>query len=1243
MTAKQRKQRRLLRSLFWLAGGGIFLAGFLPLWFPWVLTPVAKRYGLQFAEYDRIGWTRFALTEVRGNWNGTKLEARRIESGLPTVWLGHRLRPHTSNLSLLSLSNGQLVIVEPAASKSNGTPGSAGGTLNQIADLGRTLRTWLPVAELTNCAVVVASHRVIISQAHWRAGQLQAVVQPPGLQEDVELVARFGGDSVLELSANSEKYEASLRTKFARTVEGWNSTGELDWLTNHASLSAQFTTNSWWPALAQVDFQHWQIPATRLNVDGYEHLTASATANFVSNRFDLQASGVAQPTDAAAQRGFPVVTFALGAEGDARGLNLQTLNIQSPFLNAELTNTMGITWAGKLQGQPAQLRITADLAKLPGTTLTGKVGGMVRVESREGQSFVQFQFATGPVNNGGLDAKSVLLRGEFAAPLLKLDEARVDFADGSVVNVNGAFDIATEQIKAARWQITGALLSKWLPGFSYAGLAASGAVDGPLTNLTHRGEVAIAAARTAGLKPFDFKAAWSGQQQHLSAANIAVTAGESVLSLGATADLDVTERAVAATVNQLSLRRGTEELYALQQPCGIKYRFGNANTSEPEWTLGVTSFNWQNQRHSMAADADLAWPARGNATLRLTNIAFADFADFIAGDIANFALAELAVAARWSNGPVQSKISLTGSMTNSPDHAITLHVSAKTEAALTIEQLTLANDYTPTLSVTGNLPVQILPARGAGIIVWDQARSIAVAGDWRSDQAEPLAIPLGRAGKLEIARPEFHVRIAGTRDQPAAELSLGAKTLAWFSGTTNSPLPKMEDLELELTVRPELIQLKTLAAKVDGQPLTATGEWPFTETDWRQLWSERKLPDWNQARGRLELDEAQLAAFAAYLPEMLSPEGRLSAALELKPGKHLAGVLSLTNAATRPMDMITPLRDIAASVRFNGTRGELEYFRGQIGGQPVQADGFASVANLDGAGLSYQINLRGTNVPLSRSAELLLRGDFDLMFRGGSNLPPQISGLVTLRDGLLVQNFSALVWSGPVRPEWRPPYFSVTNEPFADWKLDLALRGDRFLRVRTPVFSGILSADFQLRGSLKSPVLTGDARVNSGRLIFPFGSLTLNQGFASFNGNDLRGPELQINASGRNYRYEVRLEVKGPADGANILLSSTPPLAAEQILLMLTAGEVPQSDYAFSNSARAGRLGTFLGTDLLNRYLGTDPAKERLIFRSGESISGEGRLTYSVEYLLTDRWSIIGAYDEFNAFNVDLKWKAFTR
>jgi translocation and assembly module TamB len=1243
MGNRQQKKRRLVRGLLWLPVLGIFLVVLLPVWFPWVLTPVVKRFGLGFTDYDRMGWTRFALTGVHWEWNGTRLEIKRAESVLPTTWLWRKLNDSTNGSPLLSVSDAHLIMSGSTTNTKN--PGSAEEALGQISRIGLALERFLPAATLTNGTVQLASNRVSFPHAQWRAGRLRAVAQAPSLRGEIELIGRISGDSALRITAGWKAYEASLRGEFSRTAEGWRWNGELGWLTNRAGLTAQFATNGWWPTQAQLNCQSWQIPAELLKLEGYEHLIATVTANLISNRFDLQATGFAHPSDAFAQRGFPEVKFSLGADGDPTGVNLRTLDLQSPWLNAGLTNTVRLTWTGAIQAEPAQLRVSADLGKLPGATLTGQVQGVVRIEPQGARPpVVQFRFSGAEVSAGKLDTKTISFRGDFAAPILKLDELRADFADGSAVVAGGAFDIERQRITEGRWQLFGGFLQTLLPGVGYAELVASGAVDGPLTHLTHRGEAAFTDCRVARLKPFDLRLKWSGQHKQLTAIDVEMTAGKSMLSVGAAADLDVTERGVTARLDHLSLRRENENVYTLRQPCAITLAAGATNVPAHRWRLYVDAFKWQSERHTLSANADLSWPSHGNATLSMTNIAFAEFSDFFEADIANILVAELAVATRWSNGPVHSVISAAGSVTNGAGRVFELRANLKTGEVFTIDQLTLASNYAPALSVTGSVPVKIiLPQRAEDLLAWDKSQQIVLAVDWKEGRPESLLVPLGTWGRLEISQPDLRLRISGTPDKPSAELTAGVTKLSWQSKTTPSPLPKLENVQVAVEVYPDAIRLEKFTAKLDGQPVAATGEWPLSAEDWRDLWSDKKLPNWNKAQGRLELNEAQLAAFSIYLPKMLSPEGQLRAALELKTGKRLAGLLSLTNAATRSIGTITPMRDIAASVRFNRSGAELEDFRGQIGGQPVRAEGFVSVAKLDGTGLDYQVHLHGSNVPLARSLELLLRGDFDLSFRGASNLPPLVSGAVTLHNGLFVQDASALVWSGPRRPEWHPPYFSVTNEPFADWKLNLAVHGDDFLRARTPVFSGVLSADFQLRGSLRAPVLTGEARVNSGRLLFPFGSLALDQGTASFSGNDPRGPTLQINASGRNYRYDLRLEVKGPADGANVTFSSTPPLASDAILLMLTAGEIPQSDFAFSNSARAGRLGTFLGTDLLNRYLGTDPARERLTFRSGESISEEGRLTYSVEYRLTDRWSIIGEYDEFNDFNANLKWKIFAR
>jgi translocation and assembly module TamB len=1247
MATQQKKKRRWLRVLLGLVVAGILVLVLLPVWFPWVLAPVAGRFGLGFAEYDRLGWTRFALTEVRGEWNGTQLEAQRVESVLPTTWLWRRWSSATNDLPLVSVTDVQLRIGGPTTNpfpERAISPGSAGGTLDQITQIARTLQQWLPRAELTNLTIQIESDFFSVPQANWQAGRLRATARVPETRGELELVAQLEGTRGLKFTMDWAASETSLRGDFSRTAAGWNWLGELAWRTNRAELTAQFTTNSWWPAQAHANFRQWQIPAEFLQVEGYEKLVASLTANIVSNRFDVQATGFAEPSDVAAESGWPAVNFSFGADGSPAGVKLNSLNIQSPWLNADLTNSVGMTRTGKLLAAPAELRVALDLEKLPGAGLTGKAEGVVRIEPQAGRApELQFQLTAEQVRAGSWAAKRILAQGGYRTPQLKLDELRVELADGSVLLADGDYDGVTRTIGAGRWKLSGAILKRFLPDLSYAEMMAAGELRGPLTNLAHTGEASITAFQATGLKPLEVRAKWRGEMFRFDSVALELTAGKSVLSLGARADFNAAERKLAATVNQLFLRREAAELYALAAPSAITFQVGATNASEKLWSLAVSHFVWQSERRAISAVVDFTWPVRGETTLALTNVAGADFSDFIAADLASILVGEFNGTAQWSNGPVRAAISLAGSVTNNAGQIFSLRGKAQTEEQLALELTALASGFTPTLSVTGMIPVQVRLDRGAEGLVWNESQSIALVGNWKDAQTETFSIPLGRPGQLEVLRPAGQLRISGTLEAPSAELTASVAQLVWRSQTNHTLRPKLEDLQLAVTLRPDAIQVKTFTAKLDGQPMFATGEWLLTKRDWQELWATQKLPDWNRARGHLELAEAQVAAVAAYLPEVLAPEGRLSATLDLEPGKQLQGRLTLTNAATRPLGPITPLRDIDGVVQFDGQRAELQNFRAQIGGQPIRADGFMTVPERDGSGLDYHVNLSGTNVPLARSPELLLRGDFAVTLRGGSKQATRLAGTVTLRDGLFVQNASALVWNSPRRPEWRPPYFSVTNQPFANWSVDLAVRGNRFLRVRTPVFSSIASADFQLRGSLRTPVLTGDARVNSGRLIFPFGALAIDQGLVSFSGNDPRGPELQINASGRNYRYDLRLEVEGPADGANVIFSSTPPLGSEQILLMLTAGEIPQSDYAYTDTARAGRLVTFLGQDLLSRYLGSDPAKERLIIQTGESISEAGQLTYSIEYRLSDRWSIIGEYDEFNAFNTDLKWKVFNR
>ncbi len=108
--------------------------------------------------------------------------------------------------------------------------------------------------------------------------------------------------------------------------------------------------------------------------------------------------------------------FSLGADGDPTEGHFTRLKHPIAVLNADLTNAVGITWNGELLAEPAQLGVSVDLAKLPGAALTGKAGGVLRIEPQSGRPPVaHFRFSAEQVRARQWDAKTVLVRGEFAA------------------------------------------------------------------------------------------------------------------------------------------------------------------------------------------------------------------------------------------------------------------------------------------------------------------------------------------------------------------------------------------------------------------------------------------------------------------------------------------------------------------------------------------------------------------------------------------------------------------------------------------------------------------------------------------------------------------------------------------------------------------------------------------------------------------------------------------------------------
>lgn len=1219
---------------------GVLLAALLPLWLPWMLGPALRHYGLSFDKYERIGFRRFTLHGVTGQWGHTKFQAVEVECLQPAFWLWHRTFTATNapvglivRESRLDLSAGT-----NAPTAEAGEFDSFGATLDQIARIGSVLHRELPNSRLTNLTITFGRTHLTVPAATWADGVLQATAGIGELPESFHVVARVTSRSALAVTVESPERDLKLKGNFTRESGEWHWAGNAVWRTNEVSLTARFTTNSWWPVAGRVASEQLSVPATWVRLKGYQDPTAKLAVAVVSNRFELQATGFALPLSA----DLPRVEATLRAHGDPDSATLDLLHLQTPWLQADLTSPISIRRNGELLASAAQLDVALNLTNLPGANLHGFARGAVKVTLNAAQEPVaQFDLTAAYFGTGDWQAERVAVRGEFAQPLLKLETATATLADGSQFDIAGTLDVVAREIREARWRARGPFALPWLTNVTYASLEAAGTAQGPLTNLSHAGTLTLNEFRAAAFKARRAKIEWHGEQLRFDSATADFEAGESTLIFKGRLDLNALARnQVTATVENFSLSRKGETLYALQQPGDIVFRRA-ANTGKTStWNLTITPLEWRGGERVLSVATEVNWPAQGQVAVTAKHLQWREAADFLIADWGTFTVAELAVNAGWTNGPLHATASATVTVSDPQGQDVTGRGRFSLGEKLQVEQLTLSSAVVPVLTLDGDVPLRIFPGRTNGWLVPDPQQPLTLRASSPAEEKE-LAVTLGALGKLKISQPRLQIQTSGTLNKPAATIALQAASIDWQTPATATPRPRLDQIRLDAEIVPERLTVRTFTARIDGQLVEANSEWPLAGDFWEKLWRSGEPPDWTRAQGRLRMEGADVAALSRYLPSVLAPEGHLQLDITLAPGGQFGGQVLLTNAATRPLGGLTPLRDIAGVVRLEGQRAILENLQGQMGGQPVRASGSVTIP-LAGE-LDYQVNLRGTNVPLARSLELLLRADLNVQLRGGHTTPTSVTGDVILHDGLYVQHAAAFVWSRPKRPEMQPPYFSITNEPFADWKLDLNVRGDRFLRLRTPFFNGNLSAATKLTGTLGAPHAAGEARVVSGRVIFPFGTLVVDQGYAILADNDSRGPNLRINASGRTMNYEIRMEITGPMDGANLVFSSTPPLNSEEILLMLTAGELPRKEYAFSTQAKAGRLATFLGKDLVTRFTGNEAAEERLIVNTGENISEDGKLTYSVEYKFTERWSIIGEYDRFNAFNADLKWKIFSR
>jgi translocation and assembly module TamB len=1202
-------------SISLAALGAAFLAvlALLPWWLGPALVHLGPRYGLTVRRYERIGYRQFRVDGVTFRRGPVEVTIADVTATTPLLWLmqhaGGRPDPvRAGRWTTRVLPTGA---VAPAATPGGWVPLRA--KLRTIAD---RLATWVPVADVGPGDVEWPKGKLTFAGARWANREL--TTSDLGYRAlHVAARARFPAADEIQVDAE-DRTQALHATLVSRAGEIG---GTVSWAEQPVQVEARFAATGWRPTAAHVHGENWNVAAERAKLGAhYATLSGRLAVDWQQGALtaDVDLKAQPRPHDPA-----PPLAVVVHAAGRDDGIVVNVLDVRLPGIAAHLTDAVNLDRSLRLQSQPARFVVEAQLGEQPWFPAGGRLRGEGRIApATDGLAAIDFDVTGDQLTVARLQIAHVAASGRLLWPRLELRSVAVRWPDQRTIDLAGTWDFLRRELIGGRVRggFARASVAPWLPpAFEFDAVEFSATAEGPGTQLRHRGEVRLSAWRRAPLPPMDVTARWTGAGAAANELTAEAALPRAHVSLRGSAD------ATSLRVDALTLGPKDGEVLRSAQPFAVRWR--------PELELDPVKLAGA----SMQIGVGGRWGPAGQANLTARNVTADWLREFVALPKPAWTLQHLQVQATWDRSPLRFTGSAAMAIALGGGRAAEAQVQLRgTDEGIEIQSLQASEAAGVIVTASGRLPLLIRPAQEPLVVLRSDgpfaldAATTTNPGFW-----EKLTELTG----VEIADPVVQVHLQGTFARPEGEATLRAARIAASPGRFKWEWPRIEHVNLRLAGDRDGIRLDALKLEIDGQPLRVEGRVPVEASRWFALLRDpRQLAEHGELR--VEVPEADLSAIARYVPAYLAPSGRLQLDLTLRSDQTVQGFIRIRDAASRPLGPLGVLQDVQADVRFEGRSVRLAEVTARMGGQRVSLQGRADLPAYETP--RFDFTLRGDNLPFVRRTGLLVRGDLDLTLKTQADGRNEIGGQVRLRDSLFVADLRALLPSGSKGAASRPPYFAIEMAPLNTWRLAVQVQGERFMRLRTPVFNGTASARIRLDGVLANPRATGQVVIDEGTIRLPFASFEVRQGEVRL-APEQAEPQLMVNGTTRRYGYDLRLELTGAASAPNLTFTSSPPLEAEQVLLMVMAGQAPHNEIATTDRQRAARFGAFFGQSLLGTLGGDAGGADRLTISSGENISAQGRETYNIEYRLNDRWALTGEYDEFDEYYGGVKWRIYQK
>lgn len=1259
----------------------------------WVGSAAANASGrLDIGAIKARGYGAIELEDVRYRGDTFRLAAGSVRLPLPLGWLVEKAGggsdvPAVSVDSWQFETTGRQKPPEPEAEAGvQGAPEAIALARQQL----KRLRRWLPSGAIDGGRLLLSGREIGVPLIRWDEARLEVILDEP--VRDIQLalesakLERIGFR--VERGGRGEPDwtpvagELALRLEDRRLLaEG---TGQV--VGNPFVLDAAFPAVGWVPDSANLRAESFETGAIAFRQFALSRLAGDIAMSWADGGWesDSRLEGALQWADMEEPQ---PVEVALVASGDLESARFERVRVQSPFLETRLTQAVevGLVPVEVRQGGTWEFDFTGG--RLPAGFPIGALSGSLRIATASGDErpvSIQVQArAEGWRELYSIPDTDIRLKALVGMESLRVESLEFVGEGAGTFSLSGEYAFSSRRISGLNLggEIQPGGLSDVLPdGIEVGGIRFEGSASGTYPDLDYEARATAEGLSVAVLRPLDTGLRVSGTRIHSPGFALTARTGERRqvgFPEGDAAVEDTGERSGEAEngggapsgsgltgliqiagglgweAGQVRLR--LDELIAgeappegeritLSDPSVLRIERGPGGTSGlPAVEIEGLAFDFPNGH--LLIDARLAGDRVGPVRLTGRGIELAALEPLLAGKPEWFGVRADDLDLAVERTGVSETIVAAGNLALHyplPDgKGLGMGLSVATSpSGIELRELSAAWEGDGILSGQGKVPLRLVWTE-AGPVLQD-AEDAALRLSLDSQLTGPVTDWIAEQFGVHLDNPAAHAAVAGTLEEPLGEVSLRAAGVSLKRSEEDGI--QLGETGIRILMTPEELLAEEAFTAYQGQRVQAQARLPMGPERWASLALSQELPPFEEMEYSLTSDPVPLSFLARFFPQWIGREGTVSANVEGVGTGALEGSLTLANASTAPLPNGAALRNADARLVFTRSTLAVESFQAVLGGQPLSLGGeidFTDRENLRGS-----LTIMGENLPLARQENLVIRGDVDLGLSLPGDAPGEIAGRVTLRDSFMTMDLASLMAPGTRSAASRPPYFSVEGERLGPIALAVEVRGERFLRVDSALFKGAVSSDFVLEGTLGEPQAIGQATIPSGSLVFPFGTLAVSQGSVRLTRDSPYEPRLNITARGQTFGYEITANVTGTGSEPKVEFSSSPPLSSDDILLLLTSGRIPESN-RFTGSERTRRVAMFIGRgiffDLLGRGGEGGGIGERLRITSGQEISEEGRETMRVEFRINEDWSVIGEYDRFDDYNLNLMWEVYER